>query len=307
MGVFNKLKNILFEEEIEEDTIENHPQERKLVKKEEDTVEMDFPKFSKEEPKKEEKISKYDFEEETDKELFESQRTFDFPAFDEDEFEDLLPKKHVEPRQEKKEEPKEERRRDFDTPRRKTDYTAVKVEKKEEEFKLFKPSPVISPVYGILDKNYKKEDVMTRDEKLADEKIKLDVDSVRKKAFGTLEENLDTTISEPTVTFYEEVKEEEIPESNIDNEVVEQLEEENLDNLLDKTVDVEIDVTKEMELPSRSAKVSEEIEELEEKEEIDIPKEEKIEDIKEEAEEEKDDENDLFDLIDSMYENKEED
>ena len=39
--------------------------------------------------------------------------------------------------------------------------------------KAFKPSPVISPVYGILDKNYKKEDVITRDEMDQKKTIKL--------------------------------------------------------------------------------------------------------------------------------------
>lgn len=32
----------------------------------------------------------------------------------------------------------------------------------EEPKKVFKPSPIISPVYGVLDKNYHKEDIVTK-------------------------------------------------------------------------------------------------------------------------------------------------
>mgnify|MGYP003291551402 CR=1 FL=1 len=33
---------------------------------------------------------------------------------------------------------------------------------KKEDRTYFKPSPIISPIYGILDKNYKKEDVVAK-------------------------------------------------------------------------------------------------------------------------------------------------
>ena len=317
MGLFGKLKNILFEEEeIEEEVVENHPHQRKLVKQEDDTQMMELPKISKEPEKKEKAkefdFKEYDFEEETDKDLFESERTFDFPAFDEDEFDDLLPKREVVEKKEKPQETIEEKyKKDLEPPKRRNDFISVRMEiPKEEVKKLFKPSPVISPVYGILDKNYRKEDIITRDEKLAGEKIKLDVDSVRKKAFGTLEENLDNSIVESAVTFYEDVE-----EKIDDNDVVEAIEEEKLDNLLEDTVDVEIDVTKEMELPSRSDKKQEsddDIDEVSDTEEV-IEEEniefEEVEEVKEEPKEEKEnndsDENDLFELIDSMYENKE--
>ena len=56
--------------------------------------------------------------------------------------------------------------------------------KKLEQKKEFKVSPVISPVYGILEKNYKKEEVKTRDGLLEKEEKLFDLDSVRKRAFG---------------------------------------------------------------------------------------------------------------------------
>ena len=314
MGLFNKLKNILFEEEeIEEEIVENHPHSRRLIKQDDDTEMMELPKITKETKKESHekeysKLDEYNFEDETDKELFKSERTFDFPAFDEDEFEDLLPKKEeIVKKTEKKEEKdfiQEKYKKELQPPKRRNDYTSVRVEvPKVVDKNSFKPSPVISPVYGILDKNYRKEDVITRDEKLASEKVKLDVDSVRKKAFGTLEENLDVTVTEPTVTFYEDVNDKiEQMEDLEENEVIETVEEENLDNLLEDTVDVEIDVTKEMEVPSRSEK-----KQIEEDEEEDIIEEQddEVEEIEEKITDDKE-ENDLFELIDSMYENKEE-
>lgn len=62
-------------------------------------------------------------------------------------------------------------------------YTKSYYESKET--KTFKPSPIISPIYGILDKNYKKEEVVTRKEiKITSNRDKVDLDSVRSKAFG---------------------------------------------------------------------------------------------------------------------------
>ena len=48
-----------------------------------------------------------------------------------------------------------------------------------------KPSPIISPIYGILDKNYKKEEIITRDDKVSNNNARDNsIDKVRKKAFG---------------------------------------------------------------------------------------------------------------------------
>ena len=34
--------------------------------------------------------------------------------------------------------------------------------KKEETKRIFKPTPIISPVYGVLDKNYKKDEITSK-------------------------------------------------------------------------------------------------------------------------------------------------
>ena len=51
----------------------------------------------------------------------------------------------------------------------------------------FKPSPIISPIYGILDKNYRKEDVVSKKEihiTSSYAKSNMNVDDIRNKAYG---------------------------------------------------------------------------------------------------------------------------
>lgn len=69
-------------------------------------------------------------------------------------------------------------------------------DKEETDKKLFRPTPIISPVYGILDKNYTKDEIKPKDE-LKKSKVSLaddDIDSIRKKAYGTLEDDLENTL-----------------------------------------------------------------------------------------------------------------
>ena len=60
----------------------------------------------------------------------------------------------------------------------------------------FTPSPIISPIYGILDKNYKKEEIVTKKEvrlSVASTK-KVDLDYVREKAYGYLANDISESI-----------------------------------------------------------------------------------------------------------------
>lgn len=61
---------------------------------------------------------------------------------------------------------------------------------KIEEKGYFKPSPIISPIYGILDKNYKKEDVVQKRQiRLSNfSRSNVSVDDIRNKAYGSTEE-----------------------------------------------------------------------------------------------------------------------
>lgn len=106
--------------------------------------------------------------------------------------------------------------------------------KKEEvvEKPKFKATPVISPVYGILDKNYRKEEVKEKSEETSIMKRpskKVDFETVRKKAFGNLADEIKDNLMCENCELYKEVKK------------ISALKEDDL--LYDMTVDEEKDVT----------------------------------------------------------------
>ena len=86
---------------------------------------------------------------------------------------------------------------------------------KKEEKSGFKPSPIISPIYGILDKNYRKEDVVQKREvRLTSSYARgnVSIEDVRKKAYGSLSDDIEREIEEDInekVEPKEEVKVEE--------------------------------------------------------------------------------------------------
>ncbi len=191
MSVFSKLKGIFYDEVVvdEEDSDEELKNVDKIVKKEVHQ-ESEKPKIeeikyktielepdTKEEPIKTESTF-------SERDLFKSERTFNFTEFDEDE--------EVNP---------PSRRNVLNTSNnlgnntnniatRSTEPVVV------EQPKIFKPSPVISPIYGILDKDYKKDEIKAKP-------IKPNVttsnvttyDTVRRKAYGTLEDELEDTLN----------------------------------------------------------------------------------------------------------------
>ena len=288
MSFFDKLKNVLFEDE-EEVSEETSPKEE--VK----TDEVRFSSKPKEtkalEPPKEE-----------------AKETTVFQSFDEEEFDRIaaINKNRLLERDRKAREEKERQEREQEISRKeainssrenyrryeelrygksstkdtteyhKTSEVQQNIYNKplasREEPKKFRPSPVISPVYGVLGENYKKEDILPRASSEGTLPKIMDVDNVRKKAFGILEQNMDT--NEVLQDFKGDS---EIPLEKID---------ENLDeDIMGKTIKIDVDDVKN---------------ELDKKEEIDSS------DTK--ASVKKDDEaleKDLFNLIDSMYETRE--
>lgn len=301
MGLVSKLKNILFEEEeVEIPVIEKKEKKpevvreyKELPKKEEVKVTNyqnydDIAPAIHEEKRLEEKARVSNNNVVSEREIFKSEKTFNFPAFDEEEFDSFVPKKratnvleHERKKQEKKPELKPDYRRD---------YKRVEEVKDVREVKKFRPSPIISPVYGILDKNYTPDEITTRTEVVTTRS--LDVDSVRKKAFGTKEEK---------EAIKNKEKEEEIL---MDKSLEERLEKaRTIDELLKDSSDEVIDIP---------ASIDEEIDEsfpsidhLDEEEIVKPVK--KVNTQEKKIEEDDTLENDLFDLIDSMYENREED
>ena len=124
MGVFSKLKNIFYDEEYIDEPEAEIKKVDKVVKKEVEEAKprVEEIKITREEPK-----SSNDFSE---RELFRSERTFNFTEFDDDE--ELPPRRNV-----LSPEPKVAKRVEVQKP-------AI-----PEQPKIFKPSPVISPIYGI--------------------------------------------------------------------------------------------------------------------------------------------------------------
>lgn len=257
MGLFDKIKNILFEDE--EDTKEMPIYNKDSIKREEPKVRKEVKQTPKNEnkapvpirvhiPDTEENIKEpsrfRDIKKEIDieaiatKENFPSTRmsqyetreipTLETPAppqrsvfqsFDEEEFERINSPKPVEEVRPKKE---------VDTTRRPKPHSEnidqPSKQAKNDSYgsshgrKPFRPSPVISPVYGILDKNYSKDDIVDKKNVIKREKPnpviytpeirrdnfrteeennEKDFDIIRKKAYGGIEmENIPPRIEE---------------------------------------------------------------------------------------------------------------
>lgn len=164
MSLLDKFKN-MFTEEIEEDEVRVEK-----IKKEVKHVAIESPVASND---------KIDEDDIIDSPIFKTEEKTRKPVFfNDNDFEDIETHSF---RREKKEEKK-----------------PLYMEKEEpRESKVFKPTPIISPVYGILDKNYHKEDIV--DKKVIPRKTLssdglLTVDSIRNKAYGTLEDELENTL-----------------------------------------------------------------------------------------------------------------
>ena len=299
MGLFKKLKDILYDEEEYTEQIKITPEmrneeipNREVIKEEKDIPvkdETEELKFSKTEDIQ---INKEPVQ--SERELFQSSQ-FPFMDFDEEEFkQNTVPVKPVveEPVIEKPV-PKTPNVLEYERTKkveRRTDYG--RYEKTEitqtTERKKFRPSPTISPVYGILNKDYEKEDIQQRS---AEKKV--DIQTVRDKAFGEKpKEEVKPKEEAPKTTFYQETdtvtisapvnKEQKV--KTID----ELLETTNLDKKpIDEDLEKELDsIEEELDMP-RKTKVEEPTEEMK----TPVP-----EDTLE---------NDLFNLIDSMYDNSE--
>lgn len=89
--------------------------------------------------------------------------------------------------------------------------------KEKKDVPKFKASPIISPVYGVLDKNYTKEEVKVNDnsgdvlsnyesKNIAKSDGKVDFESVRKKAFGSLTDEIRDNLNCESCEFYKEAK-----------------------------------------------------------------------------------------------------
>ena len=171
MGLFDKVKNI-FTEEIEEEPEVKVEQ----IKKEVTHVPIESPSVS---TKVEPEVKEIEEEEPVtpkNKAVF----------FSDSDFEDLAKPRHIDAQPQNRSDEffsKEELAKMYGS-------SSVKEKKEEPKEKKFKPTPIVSPVYGVLDKNYHKEDIVERKETVVPPKASVTVDTIRNKAYGTLEEQL---------------------------------------------------------------------------------------------------------------------
>ena len=299
MGVFAKLKNIFYDEMPLEDDITNDDEldkvNRIVEKKPKERVIEEKPKVEEikyktvsipedddelpveeEAPKTESTFSERD--------LFRSERTFDFVDFTDDEVEEpVLSRRNVLSEEAK-------------IPRAET---PIRTEVKEP--KVFKPTPPISPIWGVLGKDYEKEDI--KDKSVSTEKQLnpgiTTYDTVRRKAYGTLEDELEDTLNSLDNKVTTETINKEINKVDRDMEILEQ-KTSKIEDLISKIEDATNEVSDEMTVGDLEDSV--ELENFEdEKEEV---KEEKK--VSDETLTDSSLEHDLFNLIDSMYDDKEE-
>lgn len=176
MGFLDKVKN-LFTEEVEEPIVKKEKQKkvepRREIQAQERKVEIA--------PARRETTALLD------EEFVEEVKKDDKPLpiyFSDEDFADLEKQKKVEEKKETRE-----------MPELRGLYNGKKEEVKKEEKKSFRPSPIISPVYGILDKNYKKDDITTKEvPKSTYKSDKVTVDDIRNKAYGVLEDDLESNL-----------------------------------------------------------------------------------------------------------------
>ena len=200
MGLFDKVKSILFEEE-EVEEVETPKKKEEVIENnnDEDIDIKPLPDVSVEVKPRETHFERVVAEEKpqqefSERDLFRSESTFKFPAFDEEEFEESMPRPNVVEEKRSSNVLDYERRNKQEQRQQYSRFDSFKAkEEVKEEKKRFKPSPVISPVYGILDKDYKVEDIKEAPKNLDNNILSnkdLDVEIVRKKAFGKLENTL---------------------------------------------------------------------------------------------------------------------
>ena len=228
----------------------------------------------------------------SDKENYKSETTFTFPMDFDDDF--LEQEDEVVVHKEKVEKPDIPKRTET---RSYNERNYSEFLNRKEEKKHFKPTPIISPVYGILDQNYKKEDVIVKKDVLR-HPSNLSLEEVRKRAFGSLEDDLENNLTKEQ----EKIKTEKI---KVEHEVI--LEHPYVvEDKLDQSKSIE-----ELENDFEENSINEEEIENTNKEEVVTPKN-SIDDlindeekqVKDNDDEIDDEEADLFSLIDSIYEEK---
>ena len=325
MGLFDKIKDLFIDEEevyetkeieLEEkeehklptfmrNKIEKEEQEREIkirdnqVRDNQDREEKEIAVLIENKEKKEETVNKFPFN------------------FDDDDF--------VEPTRFSRSVVQKEKKVEKITEPQPVAVKPYSNKKELEKPKKFRPTPVISPVYGILDKNYTKEEVVSKDEDaytIQRPSKKVDFESVRKKAYGTLSDDIKANMCE-NCELLKEVKinkkiERLSKEDLLYNMTLDDEKEEHKDITVGEATENYDDFGVEYEIPPQRTKMDDEVKivnhsdeevigekiEVKEQEEV-LKNEEELETEVESLDEKKSKDleltDDLFNLIDSMY------
>ncbi len=291
----NKMKSFLFDEEDEEKEVKKiskKPLRKESKKSEIKSLDEDLSKTQEieelyieddSEPKLDE--TKEVKSTEIKSRVLKSEAEFKFPEFSDDDFMVAKPKPEpiINP---VKQEPKR---------------VLYQGSKRKEETKKFKPSPIISPIYGLLDEEGNRiKSGSSKTEKIGQED-EISLDMVRKKAYGNLDEELEDTmkrLSKKTIEEAEKDMEKEEKELSRTKQKKREVKEEKPvvissddsddddDMILPNINFKEIDVDKEREKVAKAQK-KQPVDEQRTPDDLDDD-----EDTKEQ---------DLFNLIDSMY------
>lgn len=259
MGLIDKFKN-MFTEEVEEDEKDEKEVEEVETKKEKikTTIEKPVVKIEEEKPKqhvtptrtrkiyddvddeiivkkyepkdpiiKKEEVIEKKHEEPVVKKREEK---FVFPVyFDESDFEKIERPKPI-----KKETiPVEPKKNDIKKEKAKNEVYGSKIEQPEKH--IFKPTPIISPIYGVLNKNYNQENITTKKVTHSEYRSSakpLTIDDVRKKAYG-MSDNQDEVITKSSI--FNDTEENEEKNENILNDLVENSEFNSIDDFLNSS------------------------------------------------------------------------
>ena len=197
MGFFDKVKN-MFTEEVEEDEVKVEK-----IKNDVTHVAIESPKVKEIEESEDDLDEKITFtrEEKVNRPVF----------FDDNDFRDLK----IDDEKEIHKAPEEPEREIYGS----------RIKEEPVEKKIFKPTPIISPVYGILDKNYHKEDIVSRtDTKPLKDSNESPIDTIRNKAYGTLEDELENTLfGSNSILFKKEEPEEKLEVKEVDDDILSDL------------------------------------------------------------------------------------
>ncbi len=303
MGLLDKLKNLFTDEEeiIEEEEIDVEDAE------EEEVEENKLPTFMREKIEREEKqiniLEEKAREEEkelSDRNLASNNNSFKFPiAFEDKDFEigsysdqNVIKKEKT-----------------IEVKKTVSELYTKKSDNKKDKKPTFKATPIISPVYGILDKNYKKEEVKAKKE--SDYEIKrpskkIDFETVRMKAFGTLSDEITDNLVLDSFNSIKEASEVEVcPDEDLLSDMIsEDKKGETIATAEENYFDfgVEYEANKDRENEKNEVKIVNHNDEEVTSEKIEV----KESNNKKENDNNNDVEltDDLFNLIDSMYEER---